>query len=56
MDSPEVFILDLRSNKVQGLLEGHLSGNFAVKFVDDNYVFTGGEDGFINYWDIRQPQ
>lgn len=35
MDSPQIAIVDLRNNKTMGQLEGHIKGNFAIKFIDE---------------------
>ena len=39
--------------KEKGELPGHSNRIFAVKFVDENLLISGGWDAVVHVWDVR---
>ena len=54
-DHPDVVIVDRRQNKMTTKLVGHTENNFAVKFMNEHYLASGGEDVTTKIWDLRKP-
>ena len=47
-------VVDVQTGQPCGQLRGHQCSVKAVKFRDDTTAITGGRDGMIHLWDLRQ--
>ena len=54
MDSKDIQLIDKRVNKKEIFLKGHEDYNFAIKFLDNNKIITGGQDITSRIWDLRK--
>jgi hypothetical protein len=54
-DSPGIFLVDPLLGKVVTELEGHNDGNFAVNWISENLLASGGQDHALLIHDIRSP-
>ncbi|CAG8477043.1 2581_t:CDS:10 [Scutellospora calospora] len=54
--NPNVRLYDMTTHNPSPIitLKGHKHNVTAVGFIDDNIIYTGGEDGTLKLWDVRE--
>ena len=53
-DHTEIELLDKRAKTTKFFLKGHKDFNFAVKFLKNHKIATGGQDITTRIWDLRK--
>lgn len=54
MDDKYIQLIDNRTNENEIFLKGHEDYNFAIKFLENNKIITGGQDITSRIWDLRK--